>query len=59
MVEEIITFDDIEIEKHEFHRYKNPIFSEDVDIENVLVSCEKTKNSLLVTCIIIQLIHYI
>ena len=59
MVEEIITFDDIEIGKLEFHRYKNPIFSEDVDIENVLVSGEKTKNSLLVTCIIIQLIHYI
>ena len=23
---EIITFGDIEIEKHKFHRYKNPIF---------------------------------
>ena len=41
MVEEIVTFDDIEIEKHEFHRYKSPIFLEDVDIENVLVSGEK------------------
>ena len=26
MVEEIITFCDIEIEKHKFHRHKSPIF---------------------------------
>ena len=26
MGKEIMTFSDIEIEKHKFHRYKNPIF---------------------------------
>ena len=26
MAKEIITFGDFEIEKHKFHRYKNPIF---------------------------------
>ena len=42
--EEIITFGDIETEKHEFHHYKNPIFIEDedtdtnTDSDNALVS---------------------
>ena len=38
MVKEIITFGDIEIEKHKFLRYKSPIISEDVNIGKVLVS---------------------
>ena len=38
MGKEMITFDDIKIEKHKFLRYKSPIFLEDVDINNVLVS---------------------
>ena len=37
MDEEIITFDDIETEKHKFHRYKSFIFAEDWDIDNILV----------------------
>ena len=38
MGEEIITVGANEIEKHKFHRYKNPIILEDVDIDNVLAS---------------------
>ena len=38
MGEEIITVGAIEIEKHKFQRYKNPIILEDVDIDNVLAS---------------------
>ena len=36
MTKEIIAFDNIEIEKHKFHHHKNLIFTEDLDIENVL-----------------------
>ena len=38
MTEEIITFGDIEIEKQNFSHYKSPIFLEDVDINNIIVS---------------------
>ena len=38
MGKEIITFGDIKIEKHTSYRFKSPIFSEDVDIDNILVS---------------------
>ena len=38
MGKEIITFGYIEIEKHKFQRYKSPIFLEDVDNDNALVS---------------------
>ena len=38
MGKEIITPADNEIEKHKFQYYKNPIFSEDVNIDNVLLS---------------------
>ena len=38
MGKEILMFGDIEIKKHKLYRYKSPIFSEDVDIDNVLVS---------------------
>ena len=38
MVAEIITVGDIEIQKHKLTRYKSPIFSEDININKVLVS---------------------
>ena len=38
MSKEIITFGDIEIEKHKFNRYKNQLFLNDVDIDNILKS---------------------
>ena len=38
MGKEILTFDNIDIEKNKFYRHKTAIFSEDVDIEKVLVS---------------------
>ena len=54
----MLTFGDIETEKHKFHCYKNPIFLEDVDIDKVLVS-KKAINILSVTCImIIKFSHY-
>ena len=46
MGEEIIAFGDIENEKLQFHCYKDPFFSKDIDIDNILIfnkisSCEK------------------
>ena len=45
MNKEIATFGDINTEKRNFHCYKNPIFSEAVDIDNILlannISCGK------------------
>ena len=38
MNEEIIKFIDSEIEKQIFYRYKSPIFQEDVNSDNILVS---------------------
>ena len=38
MDEEIITFGDTEIEKQIFYRYKSPIFLEDANTDNTLVS---------------------
>ena len=38
MYEEILTFADIEIEKDKLYRYKSPIFLENVDVKNVVVS---------------------
>ena len=35
---DILTFGDIEIEKHKFYQYDSPIFLKDRDIDNVLVS---------------------
>ena len=48
MGKDILTFVNIEIVENKFYHYKSPIFLEDVDIENVLVSKkissgEKTK----------------
>ena len=55
MGKEILTFEDIQIEKIKFYRNKTPILGGDVYIEKVLVSNkisfgEKTVNTLLVTC---------
>ena len=38
MGKEILTFDNIEIEKNKFYRHKTPVFGGNVDIEKVLVS---------------------
>ena len=38
MGKEILTFGCNENKKHKFYRYKCPIFLEDIDIKNVLVS---------------------
>ena len=63
MGKEILTFSDIETEKNNFYRHKNPVPLRDVDTEKVLVSnkvssIEKTINTLLVTCIMmIELNH--
>ena len=35
---EILTFGDIEIEKDKIYYYKTPVFLEDVNINNILVS---------------------
>ena len=65
MGKEILTIGDIEIEKDKLYRHKTPIFLEDVNINNILVSNkissgEKAINALLVTCIMImKLSHYI
>ena len=61
---EIITFGNIEIEKHKLDHYKSPTLLVGVDIDNVLLSNktssdEKTINALLVTrVVIIILSHY-
>ena len=38
MDKDILTFEDIEIEKSTFYHHKTPIFLGDVDIKKVLVS---------------------
>ena len=38
MGKEIITFDDVDVEKYKFYHYNSSIFLEDVDIENLLAS---------------------
>ena len=38
MGKEIITFDDIEVEKHKFYQHKSTIFTYDVNIDTILVS---------------------
>ena len=38
MDKKIIKFDDIEIEEYEFHQYKSPILTSDIDINNIVVS---------------------
>ena len=38
MGKEILPFGDFEIENHKLYLYESPIFLEDVDIDNMLVS---------------------
>ena len=38
MGREIITFSDIEVKKHKFHQYTNPISINDLDITKIVVS---------------------
>ena len=47
MVKEVITFGDIEIEKHKFRQQKNPITIYDANIDGIIVpnkvlDCKKT-----------------
>ena len=62
MVQEILTFGTIEIEKYKTYPYKSPIY---LDVNSVLVSkkiflVKNTINTLLVTCMmIVKLSHYI
>ena len=62
MVQEILTFGNIEIEKYKTYPYKSPIY---LDVNSVLVSkkiflVKNTINTLLVTCMmIVKLSHYI
>ena len=61
MNQEIITFADIKIKERRFHRYKNPIFLEDVDIENILIRLLLVReiiNFLLGTRIMIIKLNY-
>ena len=52
---EILTFDNIEIERNKFYHNKTPIFLKNVDIEKVLVS-----KHFMSTCkTVIKLSHYI
>ena len=58
LVKELLTFDDIEIDKNKFYHYKSPVPLRDLDIEKVLVSNkisfgEKNINTLLVTSLLI------
>ena len=58
MGKEIITFGNTEIEKYIFHHYKNPIFLEDIDTNNILISnklllVKKIINTLLITWMMI------
>ena len=53
-----ITFNNTKIEKQKFHRYKDPMFFKDVDIDKILTSnktssVEKIINTLLVTWMMI------
>ena len=38
MDKEIIMFGNIEVEKHKFHQYKNPISISDVDMSKIVMS---------------------
>ena len=44
MDEETITFGDIEIEKQKVYRYKTPLFLEDINTDNKLVSNKISSN---------------
>ena len=53
MGKEILTFGDIEIEKHKFYYYKTLTFLEDLDIHNVFLLVKKNKNILLVIYVMV------
>ena len=38
MGKEIITFNEIEVEKHKFYQHKSTIFTHDVNIDTIVVS---------------------
>ena len=38
MCKEIITFGNIEVEKHKFHQHKSPISIYDVNVDGIVVS---------------------
>ena len=63
MGKEILTFEDIEIEKNKFYGLTTSIILGDVDIEKVLtrfILVKTTISTLLVACIrVIKLNHYI
>ena len=52
---EIITFCGIENEKQKFQFYKSPMFFEDLDIENVLVSNKISSGKKAVNTLLINL----
>ena len=55
MGKEIITFCDIENEKQKFYRHKSPMFLEDLDIENVLVSNKISSGKKAINTLLINL----
>ena len=52
----IIRFDDIEIIKHKIHCHKNPIFLEDVDIDNILISNKISSSEKNCKCFIVYMV---
>ena len=59
MVKEILMFGKFETEnKKKINGHKTPVLK-DVDIEEKVFSVKKTISTLLVTCIMIRLNHYI
>ena len=65
ILKKVIMFGYIKIKKHNFHRYKCLIFSEDVDTDRhycltTFLLMKKAVNTLLVTCMmIIKLSHHV
>ena len=53
MGKEILTFGDVEIEKHKFYCYKSLTFLEDLNIHNVFLLVKKNKNILLVIYVMV------
>ena len=58
MVKEILMFGKFEIEKKKINGHETPVLK-DVDIEEKVFLVKKTISTLLVTCIMIRLNHYI
>ena len=49
----IITFDDIEIEKQKIIHYKNPIFLNDVDIDNIFILKKISTNIRIINTLLV------